>query len=88
MTTQHRPLSRRPVLKGAAKLAAACAALLAPMPRPAMAQAQTIRIGFMAAVANGVEIGGQTYQIELVVKDNQSTPARSARGGHRVAAAR
>jgi branched-chain amino acid transport system substrate-binding protein len=99
-----RPASRRDVLKGVGKFAAASTALSMPMLRPAMADTAKIKVGFMAplsgiragftaatehsldtfraAMAKGVEIGGTTYEIELIVKDNQSTPARSAQVGN------
>lgn len=35
-----------------------------------------------AATANGLEINGTTYNVELIVKDNQSTPARSVQVGN------
>jgi len=35
-----------------------------------------------AATANGIEIGGKTYAVEIIVKDNQSTPTRSLQVGN------
>lgn len=34
------------------------------------------------AFANGIEIGGKTYGVEIIVKDNQSTPTRSLQVGN------
>lgn len=34
------------------------------------------------ALADGLEIGGKTYAVEIVVKDNQSTPTRSLQVGN------
>lgn len=34
------------------------------------------------ATANGIEINGTTYNVEIIVKDNQSTPARSVQVGN------
>lgn len=34
------------------------------------------------AVAGGLEIGGKTYNVEFIVKDNQSTPTRSIQVGN------
>ena len=35
-----------------------------------------------AATANGIEIDGKTYKVEIIVKDDQSTPTRSLQVGN------
>ena len=43
------------------------------------AEADNFIIGnFKQAVKNGIKIGGQTYPVEVVVKDSQSNPNRAA----------
>jgi len=48
-------------------------------PLAAFAQSDDFNVsGFMAAVKDGVTVGGTTYDIEVVVKDSQSNPNRAA----------
>ena len=48
-------------------------------PLAAFAQSDDFNVkGFLAAVKDGVKVGGSTYDIEVVVKDTQSNPNRAA----------
>jgi branched-chain amino acid transport system substrate-binding protein len=98
------PVSRRSVLKGAGKVAAASAAMSLPSFNFARADDATIKIGFVvplsgirasfggstsftidavrAALKDGIEVGGKKYAVEIIVKDNQSTPTRSLQVGN------
>jgi len=88
-------LSRRQFGTGVAALGAASV-----LPMPALAQSQTIKIGFVTPqtgplavfaesdafvldqfrtqLAGGLEINGQTYNVEIIVKDSQSNSNRAA----------
>ncbi len=90
--------TRRDILKygGAGAASVAMGGLAA----PALAQARTLRIGFVspqtgplaafgeadgfvldgvrAALANGLRIGGTTYPVEILARDSQSNPNRTA----------
>lgn len=48
-------------------------------PLAAFAQSDDFNVkGFLAAVKDGVKVGGSTFDIEVVVKDSQSNPNRAA----------
>src|SRR5262245_27773619 len=48
-------------------------------PLAAFAQADDFVIrGFLEAVKDGLKIGGETYSVEVLVKDSQSDPNRAA----------
>lgn len=93
--TSKTTLSRRQFGTGVAALGAASV-----LPMPALAQSQTIKIGFVTPqtgplavfaesdafvldqfrtqLAGGLEINGQTYNVEIIVKDSQSNSNRAA----------
>ena len=93
--THKTTLSRRQFGAGVAALGAAST-----LPLPALAKAETIRIGFVtpqtgplavfaesdafvleqfrAGLADGLEINGTTYSVEIIVKDSQSNSNRAA----------
>lgn len=93
--TSKTTLSRRQFGAGVAALGAAST-----LPLPALAQSQTIKIGFVTPqtgplavfaesdafvleqfrtqLADGLQINGQTYNVEIIVKDSQSNSNRAA----------
>ena len=93
--TRQPILSRRQFGAGVAALGAA-----ATLPLPALAEAKTIKIGFVSPqtgplavfaesdafvldqfrqqLAGGLEINGETYNVEFIVKDSQSSSNRAA----------
>ncbi len=93
--TSQTTLSRRQFGAGVAALGAAST-----LPMPALAKAQTIKIGFVTPqtgplavfaesdafvldqfrtqLADGLEINGKTYNVEIIVKDSQSNSNRAA----------
>lgn len=101
MTTliNRRGISRRRLLKTSATVAGA-GALASHLPKPALAQAGTIKIGYVSpqtgplapfgeadafvlgqmrrVFAEGLEIDGSTYAVEIIDKDSQSNPNRAA----------